>query len=102
MTIVARDHRFNHQSIESHAPHGPGVYLIYRPLEGGPDIEIYVGQSDDISRQLLEHCRGRSVESACIQQYHPTRFAYELVWGGDKARREKEREWIDLCGPICK
>lgn len=89
--------RFTRVDIEALNPGQPGVYgLIQRGLYSS--TWIYIGQSKDIRERLLEHLNG---DNECINRNWPTHFVGELVEGGVKARRKRERELIDEYGPIC-
>ncbi len=80
---------FSQEGISTNAPHASGVYAIYN---GG---WIYVGESQDIQRRLLEH-----LNDVCIMQSMPTGFTYELVANEDE-RLARRNELIAQFGPAC-
>lgn len=57
---------------------------------------VYIGQSQDVRRTLLEHLKG---DNACINWNSPTEYLYEAVSDDGRVRREKEL--IDEYDPSC-
>ena len=96
-------YQFTVESIHQNAPDEPGVYLIYKPSIGKlPGTNIYVGESGNIFRRLMEHCKGQSRESKwCILKHAPTHFVYEIVYEDKLVRLRKEKEWITKYGLLC-
>lgn len=73
------------------APAASGVYAIWRH-----DIPVYVGESDDLQRRLIEHFRGNNT---CITREHPTSFAIQLI--DPAARRARHELLVREMRPIC-
>ncbi len=84
---------FTRDGIEALSPNQPGVYGLYRG-----DRWVYVGQSEDVRRRLLEHLGG---DNSCITGSWPSHFVAELVHGGHAAREARERVLINECQPLC-
>ena len=59
--------------------------------------DIYAGQSNDIHRRLTEHLEAGST---CINR-NALYFSYEVIRGGEHARRRREKELIDQYDPLC-
>lgn len=89
--------RFCESAIEDTVPDAPGVYGI---ADGQGDI-IYVGQSDDLRRRLLQHVRRQSDQAICIFSNAPCDCVYRLVPGGDTARKAEEDALINEYDPPC-
>lgn len=62
---------YDRASVTSHAPGVPGVYALWNR-----DVWVYVGETDDIKKRLLEHLSG---ENECIASGRPTAFGFELI-----------------------
>jgi len=62
-----RRHTWSESSIKPNAPQSSGVYAIHSA------VWIYIGESNDIQRKLLEHWDG---DNACITRAIPTAFAF--------------------------
>ena len=69
-------------SIRANAPALSGVYAIFNAQEW-----IYVGESNDIQRRLLEHFNGDNI---CITTHRPTGFQFELCDAPVRMRRQAE------------
>ena len=63
---------YNQQGIVS-VPHSSGVYALYTAQKW-----VYVGESDDIQRRLVEHV---TTADTYITRQQPTGFMFELVIG---------------------
>lgn len=71
---------FAEASIVANAPSSSGVYGICNK-----DRWIYVGESNDVRRRLLEHFR----ESAtCIWKCSPNAFVFELASSATRVQRQ--------------
>jgi predicted GIY-YIG superfamily endonuclease len=73
------------------APAASAVYTVWRH-----DIPVYVGETDDLQRRLIEHFRGNN---ACITREHPTSFAFQLVEAA--ARHARHELLVREMRPIC-
>jgi excinuclease UvrABC nuclease subunit len=84
---------FTNASILQNAPAWPGVYGLYK--EGR---WIYVGETDDIQKQLLEHL---AETGSCIKREAPTDFVYEIVDASTRVARQAFliRELSPPCNP---
>ncbi len=82
---------FTDSSVRLNAPNRSGVYGLY-----AKDGWIYVGESNDIQRRLLEHL---AETGTCISGQAPTGFIYELVESGSRVARENTliRELAPAC-----
>ena len=75
------------------APFAAGVYGLYTTAQW-----VYVGESEDIRRRLTEHLNS---DNPCITLAQPTHHIYELVSGGQQARRQREAQLIAELSPTC-
>jgi len=82
---------YNQQGIVS-VPHASGVYALYTAQKW-----VYVGESDDIQRRLVEHV---TTADTYITRQQPTGFMFELVIG-DEARRARLNQLIVALNPVC-
>jgi len=71
---------FNDSSVRQNAQNRSGVYGLYIAAKW-----VYVGESNDIQRRLLEHL---SETGTCIKRWAPTSFLYELVDAGSRVARQ--------------
>ncbi len=83
---------FNEIRIGGAAPKKPGVYGIH-----GKKM-VYVGQSENIHDRLKQHYGDMK---HCIWKRSPGWFFYDLVSGGEYARRKREKQRIDEYDPPC-
>jgi hypothetical protein len=74
-----RGNDWSESSIKANAPQSSGVYAIYRAGW------IYIGESDDIQRTLLEHWNG---DNACITTADPIGFVFEVCHQDERVRRQ--------------
>src|SRR5215472_6199631 len=70
---------WSESSIKANAPQSSGVYAIYNRAW------IYIGESNDIQRALLEHWNG---DIACITTADPTGFVFEVCHQDKRMRRQ--------------
>jgi predicted GIY-YIG superfamily endonuclease len=72
-------------------PATSGVYAIWRH-----EVPVYIGESDDLLRRLLEHFKG---SNECISREHPTSFSFELLSGASRVTRREAltREMLPIC-----
>ena len=89
--------KYTRYDIERYAPTSPGVYNI----EQSSGRSVYIGEAENIQRRLLQHWRGYSDESDCINSNFPEFFDYEIVYGGKSKRVTKEIALKLLYDPIC-
>ena len=83
---------YDRASVTSHAPGVPGVYALWNR-----DVWVYVGETDDIRKRLLEHVSG---SNECIASGHPTAFGFELI--NDPVERiARQAALIRDLMPIC-
>ena len=75
----------------------PGVYGI----TNAKLQMIYIGETGNLRRRLLEHYNQESEESKCIRRYSPKKFYAEIVKGGAEARRKREAELVGKYDPPC-
>lgn len=82
---------FTESSVKVNAASRSGVYGLYTQSRW-----IYVGETNDIQRRLLEHL---AETSGCIKRHAPTGFVYELVESGSRVARQNAliRELIPAC-----
>ena len=78
-------------AIAMNAPNKSGVYIIWRT-----DETIYVGESDDLARRLLEH---QKAQGTCINNETPTTCGFELVAANTRVSRQNKL--IAELNPIC-
>jgi hypothetical protein len=71
---------FTEPSIKASAPQASGTYAIYNT-----ENWIYLGETDNIQRRLLEHLRE---SGTCINRANPTAFIYELQLGVYRVSRQ--------------
>jgi len=67
-------------SIVANAPNQSGVYFIYRTGQN-----IYVGETNDLQRRLLEHFDG---DNPCIIRAAPQTFGFELSPANARVARQ--------------
>jgi predicted GIY-YIG superfamily endonuclease len=72
-------------------PATSGIYCIWRH-----EVPVYVGESEDLLRRLLEHFKGGN---ECIAREHPTSFSFEVVSEASRATRQESlvREMRPIC-----
>ena len=75
-------------------PQVSGVYAIWTA-----NAWIYVGESGDVGRRLLEHATGQSEQSQCINRQDPTGCGYEVVAANRRVARQNEL--IAELRPVC-
>lgn len=80
-----KNFNWDRASIINNTPSASGVYAIWRPNQW-----IYVGETNDLQRRLLEHFDGGNHR---ITQASPTGFGFELV-SGDAARINRQNALI--------
>lgn len=80
---------FTPSNIRSSVPNVGGVYGIFQGHEW-----IYVGESEHLQRQLLEHAGDLKHE---MHSHHPTHFVYELT----SERVPRQNQLIKECVPRC-
>ena len=83
---------YNQQGIVS-VPHASGVYALYTAQKW-----VYVGESDDIQRRLVEHV---TTADTYITRQQPTGFMFELVIGDEARRRARLNQLIVALNPVC-
>jgi excinuclease UvrABC nuclease subunit len=83
-------HAWSESSINANAPQSSGVYAIYGA------VWIYIGESNDIQRNLLQHCDG---DNACITHAVPSAFAFEVCNPAERVRRQAAL--VALFRPLC-
>lgn len=84
-------HVYDEASINVAAPQASGVYGIYTD-----QAWIYVGESNDLRRRLLEHVRG---DNPCITRAQATGFVFEL--SPSAARVARQNQLILELRPSC-
>ena len=82
---------FDPPSIVAHAPHASGVYALYHPRRW-----VYVGESNDIQRRLLEHFQE---VGTCIKLQGATGFQFETVMADTRVPRQNHL--IATLTPVC-
>jgi excinuclease UvrABC nuclease subunit len=78
-------------SIIANAPNSSGVYVIWNK-----DRWIYVGETNDLQRRLLEHF---DTAGTCILRNMPGGFGVELV--SSQARVQRQNVLIGQLRPAC-
>ena len=79
------------EAIALNAPNKSGVYVIWQT-----NTTIYVGESNDLARRLLEHQKD---QDTCINNATPTRCGFELVAANTRVSRQDKL--IAELKPIC-
>ncbi len=79
------------EAIALNAPNKSGVYVISQT-----NATIYVGESNDLARRLLEH---QKAQDTCINNATPTRCGFELVAANTRVSRQDKL--IAELKPIC-
>jgi excinuclease UvrABC nuclease subunit len=82
---------FDERTMATNAPNASGVYAIYS------DRWLYVGESNDIQRRLLEHAR---TAGTCILRNQPRGFVFEL-WATEPQRVARQNTLIAQLRPGC-
>ena len=101
-------HSYDRDTILMTAPEAPGVYTISSMIEFVDRevfIMLYVGESGDIRRRLLQHWSG-SEKTKCLRKYHASHFRFEIItdqWGREnmQARLDRQNLLVELFIPIC-
>jgi predicted GIY-YIG superfamily endonuclease len=72
-------------------PATSGIYAIWRH-----EVPVYVGETEDLLRRLLEHFKGNN---ECIAREHPTTFSFEVMSASSRATRQEAlvREMRPIC-----
>lgn len=78
-------------------PQAGGVYAIRSSRTGKM---VYVGESDNLERQLLEHIDERSDETPCITRNSGDTFAWEVI-ASPKERALRQMGLVRDHRPIC-
>ena len=89
----ASSYVFSRASIMLNVPELSGIYVLHSQATW-----IYVGESENIRAQLLEHLNGNN---ACITVFPGLTFSYELVPHAARGWRLGEliSEFRPLCNP---
>ena len=77
-----KSYSLNRLSVFLHAPAKSGVYLLHNSCRC-----LYIGDSDNIRRSLLQHMRG---DHAAIAVFDPDGFSFELQPYASRARRRDQ------------
>lgn len=85
---------YDKQTIIDHAENVPGIYGI---LKG--TMYIYIGESDNVRRRLLEHCNGTSDQAPIINAFSPDWCLYHETKDG-RTRKDFERALKEICDPL--
>jgi hypothetical protein len=72
---------FNEITIRTNAPTQSGVYALYH------DRWVYVGESENIRKRLLEHLRG---DTPSVSRHAPTGFTFELAPASTRVARQDQ------------
>jgi excinuclease UvrABC nuclease subunit len=93
MPIGAQHQSFqwSEASILQNAPVASGAYAIFKSGQW-----IYVGESNNIQRRLLEHFRG---DNACITRLVPAGFQFEVC--NEAERMLRQALLIRQLNPAC-
>jgi hypothetical protein len=81
---------WNHDSIVQNAPAASGCYVLFN------EAWIYVGESDNVQRSLLEHLAESGTN---IANAKPTRFSYQLM--APNLRPVRRNVWVAQLHPSC-
>lgn len=81
--------KFNRENVLTIRPGQRGVYGLYHS-----NAWVYVGQSDDIRRRLLEHLNG---DNPCITRNRPTHWVDWVTNDTDRIEEELIRELKPVC-----
>ena len=96
-----KSHKFTEKSVSKLSSSIRGVYGLYREkAQGKKKRWIYIGQGY-IRDRLEDHLRG---ENLCIEKEIEKKgvyWVYEVVKGGKKERRRREKKLIDYYEPLC-
>jgi predicted GIY-YIG superfamily endonuclease len=91
MTWAGNTLPWERAAILREVPNASGVYALWRH-----DTWIYVGETYDLQRRLLEHFHG---SEPCIVREGPTSFGFELLT--PVTRLERQRALIFELTPVC-
>lgn len=80
---------FDHLSVMLCVPEQPGVYIIYRH-----DLCLYVGESNDLQRRLVEHLNDPSHD---MHAHRPTHVVFQIC----NDRGPRECDLINRLRPLC-
>ena len=80
MAFSGSRYTFSDSSVRVYAPNRSGVCGLSTSATC-----VYVGESNDIQRRLLEHL---SETGTCITRWAPTSFVYERVEPGSRIARQ--------------
>jgi hypothetical protein len=83
---------YDRRAVSTSAPSAAGVYVLWKR-----DRWIYVGESSDIRRRLLEHLQG---DNECLTREDPQGFGFELIPTVDQ-RVARQIELIRALMPLC-
>jgi predicted GIY-YIG superfamily endonuclease len=91
-------HAYTERAVKAVAPAVSGVYGIYERSAAQNDW-IYVGETENIQKRLIEHLQAKGPEGQCILAHHPTGFTYDAVPADRRVARQDEL--IFELGPHC-
>ncbi len=81
---------FTRKYIMRNAPYASGVYGLFNAEW------VYVGESEDIQRRLLEHL---ATDNPWVERLAPTSFTYELA--EEEIRMGRQNQLIAELQPAC-
>ena len=92
---------YTDRGVQWDAPAQPGVYMIFKMPEyqGEPRV-IYIGRAKSLRQRLLQHVRGESDQAACINQYKPEVFTFDLI-PDESQQMFRENALIAYYDPPC-
>ena len=95
-------HEYNRYKIEQNAKELPGLYFITKMHGITPQL-VYVGESENVRKRLLQHCEGKTKKSDCIKSHQPGRFGYSFHsdFFSKEKRLEVEKSIIEKYKPLC-
>lgn len=88
---------FTEAGITANAPTRSGVYMIWGT--GGTNSVVYVGETNDLQRRLLEH---RRETNTCIARQNPATCGFELVESVQRVQRQNQliQEFRPTCNQM--
>lgn len=93
---------YNEDNVKTHVPEKGGVYIISVKLKNGGYKVVYVGQSVDLKKRLLEHLR-ESEPNECLRtnvdKYYTVYKWIEIPTSNGRDNEEKYQ--INELNPTC-
>lgn len=88
--IGQKSYSFNYNAIVSFVPRQSGVYVLFNAKW------FYVGESEDLADELLQHLMGRRPD---INGEQPSTFQFEVVLGDEQRKARMSELAKNFQGP---